>query len=124
MILGSITVNPRVVRTHRSSYSVAGLRKVKTNRPFFAPSCALGIAACGFLFVFADILYIHEIFWALIISVTATVAASQVGLLEFVSRDLSTKQGDVIWGHYKTLDLYRDQIMPLITAAETGGSHE
>lgn len=126
MILGSFRiVGSHTVRANHRSYSIANLKHVENVPPFRIPAVVAGVAAIGFLVSFGDILYLHENLWTLGIIALANFIAPQIGRLKFISRELnSSQQGNVIWGHYKTLDLYRDQTMSLISASDTKASHE
>lgn len=124
MILGYVHIGSDTVKTHRTSYSISSLDHVDTDRPFRFASGFFGVTAIGFVVAFGDLLYPFEIITTAIVTAIFVFAGFQIGQLKFISRELiSAKQGNVIWGHHKTLDRLRDEITPRIAASKKGASH-
>lgn len=124
MIIGFIHIDEEngAVNTHRDSYLLDSITVASVRRPLFIGGLMCGTGFAGFTAAFADLLYTYEIITTLLIAGTAVFAASQVGQLKLLSRDLrGSELSDVIWGRYASLNGVRLRIARAMSARRAGG---
>ncbi len=123
MIFGYVRVEGGAVNTHRDSYLLSSLTVVSTRRPFLGAAVLLGASFCAYAFSFLDLLYPSEIAAILGVSLAFVLAASQVGQLSLLSRDLrGSELSGVIWGHYAVLSKVRSDIVKKLDRASLEAS--
>lgn len=121
MILGYARVSGGMLETHRDSYVLSSLKVVSTRRVFFAPTIALSAALMGFAISFIDLLYWHEIGAMFAGIFVALLAASQLGQLKLLSRELNGNElSGAVWGQISDLNQIRSDIAQRIDASHSG----
>ncbi len=121
MILGYVRVEGGSVSTHRDSYMLSSLTVVSTRRPFLGTAILLGSGFCAYALAFIDLLYTSEIATIFGVAIIFVLAASQVGQLSLLSRDLrGSELSGAIWGQYAALNKVRADIVQKLDNSETG----
>lgn len=118
MIVGSVTVTPHTVETHRASYRLEELNVVAMERPLLPVSLMGALGGTGFGVSFGDLLYPGEIAGLAGAVAFGLLAGFRLARIQLLSRDLrGSELSCMIWGTWGHLQRVRREIAAAREAA-------
>jgi len=94
---GPVFVTDKILGFRGHRYKISHIENLILKRPLLLMGMAIAALICGFVWVNADLLYLHEKAVAALAALAVLGLTWPLGTLEIHSRTLSTSHGSITW---------------------------